>query len=170
MPTMLAPAAGIEMGIVASDGGSIVDVPVAAWGELELREHRSPTSVATRNVKARFNARSGGASLTMAHHEKYIATPAINIERSSSYVLRYSGHDAKWQDLELSQSLRVSQIISGATAFISASNAGELCDLTLGMGFEQRFGQNLVVNATVREKLGEGDRSASIRANYSLRW
>jgi len=170
MPTVLAPAAGVEMGVVASEGGAVVDAPVAAWGDLRLREYRTPASTGSRNAGARFNARTGSASLTMNYYEKYIATPSLDIERSSSYAVRYNGPAAEWKGVETSQSIRFSRVRSGSAAFVNASAADTFSNMTFGVGFEQKLGRNLTVKATVRERLGADDRSTLLRADYSFRW
>lgn len=170
MPTVLAPAAGIEMGVVASDTGALVDTPMAAWGDVQLREVRTAASTLTRKAGARIDPRTGSTSLTMNYYEKYIATPTMDIERRSAYSVRYIGADAQWKGLEANHSLRLSRARTGSSAVATASTVDMFSDMTFGVGLEQKLGQNLTVKALVREHLGANDRSATVRADYSFRW
>ena len=170
IPTVFAPAAGVELGVVTSEGGALVDTPMAAWSDVKLRERHRAGSTVSRTAGARFDPRHGNASLTLNYYEKYIATPLIDIERRSGYSVRYDGATAEWQGVEASQSLRVSQVRSRTSAFAKASAVDGLLSISVNVGLEQKLGQHFSFTASARERLDTDDRSATIRANYSFRW
>jgi hypothetical protein len=171
MPTVLAPAAGIEMGMVASsETGAFVDAPMAAWGNVQLREVKTTASTRTRRAGARLNPVNGSASLTMNYYEKHIATPTLDIERRSDYVVRYNGVEQEWKGLEANHSLRLSRAKTGSSAVATASSADMFSDMKIGVGLEQKLGDHLTVKALVEDRLGAHDRSATVRADYRFRW
>lgn len=170
MPTLFTTAAGVEIGLVTTDGGALVDTPMAVWSDMKLRESHTAGSTLSRTAGARFDPRHGNARLTLNYYERYIATPSIDIERRSGYSLRYDGTRAEWMGMDASQSLRISQVRSRTSVFAGASTADGLEAVTLNVGFEQKLGQHLSVSASAHEKLHAEGRSASVRADYSLRW
>lgn len=170
MPTLLAPAAGVELGVVTSDGGALVDTPMAAWSDVKLRERHTAGSTVSRTAGARFDPRHGNARLTLNYYEKYIATPLIDIERRAGYSVRYDGAAAEWQGMEASQSLRVSQVRSRTSAFAKASASDGFETISLNVGLEQKLGQHFSFTASARERFDTDERSATIRADYLFRW
>lgn len=170
MPTSFSPAAGVELGMVTSDSGALVDMPMAAWSDVTLREDATAASTTSRAAGARFEPRRGNASLTLNYYEKYIATPAIDIERRNAYSVRYDGSDARWKGMEASQSIRVSQVRSGTSAFVKASAADGFEAISLNVGLEQKLGENFSFTASARRRSHADERSVAMRANYSFRW
>jgi hypothetical protein len=170
MPVTLQPAAGVEVGLIAAEGGALVEAPVAAWGDMKLRDSTGAASVVSQVAGGRFNARSGSASLTMNYYEKHIATPLVDLERRSDYAVRYDGTAGAWAGLSTKQSVRLSQVRTGSSFVADASTADNFKRISWGLGLEQELVQGLVVNAVVREEIGGSKPAATFRAEYELRW
>ncbi|MCJ8521310.1 hypothetical protein ABID21_004416 [Pseudorhizobium tarimense] len=170
MPLTLAPSLGLDGGLVAGEGGAVVDAPVAAWGSIKLQEQSAPAGTVTQTATGRLDAVSGSASLTLNYYKKHIATPTLNIERRSAYAVSYDGSGGSWGGLRASQSIRVTRVRSGSSVLAEASTTDSLEKVNWGLAVEQRLGQQLTVKATLRDETGGEGAVAKLRADYRFRW
>jgi hypothetical protein len=170
LPVELKPAAGIDVGLVATEGGALVEAPVAAWGDVKLREAKGDAATKSHAAGARLNLVSGSASVTMNYHEKRIATSTFNIERRSSYTARYDGASGHWDRLAIDQTVRLTKVGTGSSLVADTSMANNFGHVSWALGVEQEVLESLTVKAAVRDASGRAKASATIRADVRFRW
>ncbi|KKX33639.1 hypothetical protein [Rhizobium sp. LC145] len=171
LPTRLEPEAGINMGMSASKGGALVETPVNVWGRVKTQAIQRPAYESNRDIDLSFDALHGSGAITMNYYDKRVATPTIDVERRSSYAMRYDGVAQEWCGLETSQSLRIARPGTVGTAFVVKGKAANNFE-TLGadLGLEQKFGKNMTLSGSLGRTTTSTDTAVNVNARYSFTW
>ena len=171
LPTRLEPEAGIDMGVSASRYGALVDTPMNVWGRVKTKVIQRPAYESNRGIGLSFDALHGSGSITMNYFDKRIATPTIDVQRRSSYSMRYDGATQEWNGLEASQSLRISRIGNRGTALVVRGSAADnFQTFGAGLGLEHKFGRNMTVSGSLDRTTASAETAVNVSARYSFSW
>lgn len=171
LPTRLEPQAGIDMGMSASRNGAVVNAPVKVWGNMKMRTVQRPAYASSSAVDFSLDALHGSGAITMNYYDKRIATPVVDVERRSSYSMRYDGVARQWQGVEATQSLHISRTGNRGTALvIKASATDNFRALSTGVGLEQRLSEHMTIRGSVDRSFSAPSPTLNLGANYRLTW
>ncbi|MFB9952015.1 hypothetical protein ACFFP0_24465 [Rhizobium puerariae] len=170
LPTRLETEAGVSMGVNTTKSGAPVETPVKFWSNFTAGKIETPAYRMNRGVGVDLDGNTGSAAIAMNYYEKEIATPAIDIERRSSYGLRYDGASGQWCGLDASHSVRVSHGASGTAVVARTSGRDGFRVVGAGVGVEKNFGRHLTVSGALDRVSDAPDPVASVNARYSFRW
>ncbi|AYD01425.1 hypothetical protein [Neorhizobium sp. NCHU2750] len=170
LPMRLEPEAGFDLGVDASKTGEVVDTPLKFWSKIKTADTNRPAYQMSRDIGLDLDSLADTASISMNYYEKQIATPTYNVERQSSYTLRYDGVQGDWAGIDASQSIRLGRADTG-TAFIASANSVNSFDsFGASVGIEQQLGKNITLTGNLNRSFSDADTIASVNANYSYRW
>lgn len=169
LPTRLEAEAGVSMGLDTNKSGAPVNTPVRFWSNFVAEKIKTPASEVKRGIGISLDEQRG-ASITMNYYEKEIFTPTIDIEKRSSYALRYDGATGDWGGMDATQSLRFSHPGTGTALIGRVSGSDGFKIVGAGMGVEQKFGKNMTVTGSLDRTSDATDPVASINARYSFEW
>ncbi len=169
LPTETPIRAGLEMGMVGSEGGALVDTPVKFWGNVTLLSSNLPGARVAGDIAVLMNALTGSSAWTMTTSQKRIATPEFDVESNRNMTVRYDGTAQQWSGLDVSQSLRLTRSAMG-TAFVLTGASRETFDeFTSSVAVEQKFGDNFTVTGKLNQGYEDSFRP-SVNARYNIRW
>jgi len=170
LPSRLEPEAGVSMGVNTTKSGAPVDTPIKFWSNFTAEKIEMPAYQMNRGVGVNFDGSSGSAAITMNYYEKEIATPTIDIERRSSYGMRYDGASGEWCGVDASQSVRLSHRPSGLAVIGRASGSNGFKVVGAGIGVEKNFGRHMTISGALDRTSDALDPVASVNARYSFKW
>ncbi|MGK6313752.1 hypothetical protein [Neorhizobium sp. DT-125] len=170
LPARLEPEAGVSMGVNTTKSGTPVETPVKFWSSFTATKIQTPAYQANRDVGFDLDGNNGSAAITMNYYEKHIATPTIDIERQSSYAMRYDGTAREWCGIDTSQSVRLSHSPSRTALVARASGSNGFRVVGAGLGVEKNFGRNLTISGALDRTSDSPDPIASVKARYSFKW
>ena len=170
LPTRLETEAGVSMGVETSTSGTPVDTPIKFWSNFTAEKIQTPAYQLNRGVGVDLDGNTGSAGITMNYYEKEIATPTIDIERRSSYGLRYDGISGEWRGLDASQSVRLSHSPSRTALVGRASGRNGFRTLGAGIGVEKRLGRYMTVSGALDRTSDAPEPVTSVNAHYSFYW
>lgn len=168
LPTRIEAEAGISLGVNTTKSGAPIDTPVRFWSNFITEKMKTSASEMRRGVGVDLDGHTGSAAISMNYYEREIATPSLDIERNSSYTMRYDGVSGEWTGIDASQSVRLSHGSTG-TALIGRANAGNGV-AGAGIGLEQRIGEYMTVTGSLDRSTDASDPVASVNARYSFTW
>jgi hypothetical protein len=170
LPTRLETEAGVSMGVDTTTSGTPVDTPIKFWSNFTAEKIQTPAYQLNRGVGVDLDGNTGSAEITMNYYEKEIATPTIDIERRSSYGVRYDGTSGEWCGVDASQSVRLSHGPSRTALVGRASGSNGFRTLGAGVAVEKKLGQSMTVSGAL-DRTSDGPKPvASVNARYSFRW
>ncbi|SMF66869.1 hypothetical protein SAMN02982989_3523 [Xaviernesmea oryzae] len=170
LPTRLEPEAGVSMGVNTTKSGTPVDTPIKFWSSFTATKIQTPAYEANRDIGFDLDGNNGNAAITMNYYEKHVATPTIDIERRSSYVMRYDGTAGDWCGVDTTQSIRLSHSPSRTAVIARASGGNGFKVVGAGLGVEKNFGRNLTISGALDKTSGSPDPIAGVKARYSFKW
>jgi hypothetical protein len=170
LPTELEPEAGFDLGVDASKDGAVVDTPLKFWGSLKAQSIQRPAYEMNRDIDLGLDGNAGSAAITMNYYEKHIATPAIDVERQSSYSVRYDGGTQRWTGVDVAQSVKVSRSASGTAVVVRATGTDSFKRAGAGLGLEQKVGDHMTLTGSLDKESSSTAPIASINASYAFRW
>jgi len=170
LPTRIEAEAGVSLGMNTTKGGAPIDTPVRFWSNFVTGKMKTSASEMRRGIGVDLDGHTGSAAISMNYYEKEIATPSLDIERNSSYTMRYDGVSGEWCGIDASQSVRLSYGSTG-TALIGRASAGNnFGTVGAGIGVEQRIGEYMTVTGSVDRSTDASEPAASVNARYSFTW
>ncbi len=170
LPTRIEAEAGISFGMNTTTGGAPVDTPIKLWSNFVAEKMKTPTSVMSRGIGMKLDGQTGSAAINMNYYEKQIATPSLDLERNSSYTMRYEGSSGEWSGIDANQTVRLSHGSTGTTLIGRASASSVFGTLGAGVGLEQQIGEYMTVTGSLDSDTTTSDPAASISARYSFTW
>ncbi|MCQ1764868.1 hypothetical protein NOJ28_04960 [Neorhizobium galegae] len=170
LPTRLETEAGVSMGVDTSASGTPLDTPIKFWSNFTAEKIQTPAYQLNRGVGVDLDGNTGSAGITMNYYEKEIATPTIDIERRSSYGLRYDGTSGEWRGLDASQSVRLSHSPSSTALVGRASGSNGFRTLGAGVAVEKRLGRYMTVSGALDRTSDAPEPVTSVNARYFFRW
>ncbi|CAN7300484.1 hypothetical protein [Neorhizobium tomejilense] len=170
LPTRLETEAGVSMGVDTSMSGTPLDTPIKFWSNFTAEKIQTPAYQLNRDVGVDLDGNTGSAGITMNYYEKEIATPTIDIERRSSYGLRYDGASGEWLGLDASQSIRLSHSPSSTALVGRASGSDGFRTLGAGVAVEKMLGRYMTVSGALDRTSDAPEPVTSVNARYSFRW
>ncbi len=170
LPTRIETEAGISMGVDTTTSGTPVDTPIKFWSNFTAEEIQTPAYQLNRGVGVDLDGHTGSAGITMNYYEKEIATPTIDIERRSSYGVRYDGASGEWCGVDASQSVRLSHGPSRMALVGRASGINGFRTVGAGVTVEKRLGRSMTVSGALDRTSDAPEPVASVNARYSFHW
>jgi hypothetical protein len=170
LPTRLEAEAGVSMGVDTTTSGTPVDTPIKFWSNFTAEKIQTPAYQMNRGVGVDLDGNTGSAGITMNYYEKEIATPTIDIERHSSYGVRYDGTSGEWCGVETSQSVRLSHGPSRTALVGRASGSNGFRTVGAGVAVEKQLGRHMTVSGALDRTSDVPDPVASVNARYSFNW
>jgi hypothetical protein len=170
LPTELEPEAGFDVGVNTSTGGAIVETPLKFWTSLKAGSIQRPAYEMSRDIGLDVDHTAGAAAITMNYYEKHIATSSIDIERQSSYAVRYDTTTQAWAGIDVSQSVRVSSTASGTAVIVRANSSDNFKAAGAGVALEQNFGSRMSVSGAIDQASYSAAPVASVNARYAFKW
>ncbi len=137
LPTRLETEAGVSMGVDTTASGTPVDTPIKFWSNFTAEKIQTPAYHLNRGVGVDLDGKTGSAGISMNYYEKEVATPTIDIERRSSYGMRYDGTSGEWCGVDASQSVRLSHGPSRTALVGRASGSNGFRTLGAGVSVER---------------------------------
>jgi hypothetical protein len=170
LPTQLQPEAGLDVGLDTSKEGAVVKTPVKFWSGFTAKEIQRPAYEMNRGVGLEVDGNARSAAISMNYYEKRIATPIVDVERQSSYALRYDSRAQHWSGVDVTQSVKVSRSATG-TAFVMRASGGDSFKVVgAGLGLEQKLGEHITLAGSVDRSSAASQAVASVNASYNFRW
>lgn len=161
--------AGLEMGMVGSEGGALVDTPVKLWGNITLLSSNLPGAKIASDVAVLMNALTGSSAWTVTTSQKRIATADLDLEANRNMTIRYDGTAQQWSGLDVSQSLRLTRSQTGTAFVLTGATRDTFDEFESSVAVEQKFGKNFTVTGQINQN--DEDRfRPSVNARYSIRW
>ncbi|MBB4347399.1 MULTISPECIES: hypothetical protein [Rhizobiaceae] len=170
LPVRLETEAGFNVGVDSSKTGEVVNTPLKFWSRIKTEDRKRPAYQMSRDIGINMDGNAGSAAISMNYYEKQIATPTFNLERQSSYVVRYDGVQKDWAGLDASQSIKLRQRESG-TAFVAVANgSANFSAVAASFGIEQPLGENITLSGSVNRNFTDATTVSSVNASYSYKW
>jgi len=170
LPTRIEAEAGLSLGMNTTAGGAPVDVPVTFWSNFVAEKMKTTASEMRRGVGIKLNGQTGSAAISVNYYEKEIATPSFDLERNSSYTMRYDAASGEWCGIDANQSVRLSHGATGTALIGRASASNGFATVGAGIGVEQQIGEYMTVTGSLDGSSDTTDPVASINARYSFTW
>lgn len=170
LPTRLETEAGVSMGVDTTASGTPIDTPIKFWSNFTAEEIQTPAYQLNRGVGVDLDGNTGSAEITMNYYEKEIATPTIDIERHSSYGVRYDGTSREWCGVDASQSVRLSHGPSRTALVGRASGSNGFRTLGAGVSVEKKLGRYMTLSGALDRTSDTPEPVASVNARCSLSW
>ncbi|TDK38763.1 hypothetical protein E2F50_01010 [Rhizobium deserti] len=166
----LEPEAGFDLGVDASKDGAVVDAPLKFWGSLKAQSIQRPAYEMNRDIGLDVDGVAGSAAITMNYYEKHIATSAIDVERQSSYSVRYDSGTQQWTGIDVAQSVKVSRSATGTAVVVRATGTDNFKKAEAGLALEQKFGDHITLSGSLDRASSSSDPISSINASYAVKW
>ncbi|MCJ9670165.1 hypothetical protein MOV61_07965 [Neorhizobium sp. BETTINA12A] len=170
LPTRLETEAGISMGVDTTTSGTPVDTPIKFWSNFTAQKIQTPAYQLNRGIGVDLDGNTGSAGITMNYYEKEIATPTIDIERRSSYGMRYDGASGEWRGVDASQSVSLLHSPSRTALVGRASGSNGFRTVGAGVAVEKTLGRYMTLSGALDRTSDAPDPVASVNARYSFRW
>lgn len=170
LPTRLETEAGVSMGVDTTASGTPVDTPIKFWSNFTAEKIQTPAYQLNRGVGVDLDGNTGSAGISMNYYEKEVATPTIDIERRSSYGVRYDGTSGEWCGVDASQSVRLSHSPSRTALVGRASGSDGFRTLGAGVSVEKKLGRYMTLSGALDRTSDAPEPVASVKARYSLSW
>lgn len=170
LPTRLEAEAGISLGMTAAKGGALIDTPVRFWSNFVTSKVKTAASQRRPGVGLDLDGNTGGAVISMNYYEKDIATPSLDLERNSSYTMRYDGVSGEWTGIDANQSVRLTHGSTGTALIGRASASDSFATVGAGIGLEQQIGEYMTVTGSLDSSTDAPDPVTSVKARYSFTW
>jgi len=170
LPTRLETEAGVSMGVDTTASGTPVDTPIKFWSNFTAEKIQTPAYQLNRGVGVDLDGKTGSAGISMNYYEKEVATPTIDIERRSSYGMRYDGTSGQWCGVDVSQSVRLSHGPSRTALVGRASGSNGFRTLGAGVSMEKKLGRYMTLSGALDRTSDAPEPVASVNARYSLSW
>jgi len=170
LPTRLETEAGVSMGVDTSTSGTPLDTPIKFWSNFTAQKIQTPAYQLNRGIGVDLDGNTGSAGITMNYYEKEIATPTIDIERRSSYGMRYDGASGEWRGVDASQSVSLLHSPSRTALVGRASGSNGFRTVGAGVAVEKTLGRYMILSGALDRTSDAPDPVASVNARYSFRW
>ncbi|MBW6420100.1 hypothetical protein KX729_01425 [Rhizobium sp. XQZ8] len=170
LPTRLEAEAGISFGMNATKGGAPIDTPIRFWSSFVTSKVKTTVSEMRRGVGLDFDGNTGSAAISMNYYEKEFATPSLDLERNSSYTMRYDGVSGEWAGIDANQSVRLTHGSTGTSLMGRASASDSFATIGAGIGLEQQIGEYMTVTGSLDSSMDASDPVTSVKARYSFTW
>jgi hypothetical protein len=170
LPMRLEPEAGFNIGVDASKTGEVVDTPLKFWSRIKTADSKRAASQTSRDIGIDLDSLAESAAISMNYYEKQIATPTYNVERQSTYTVRYDGAQRSWAGLDANQSIKFGRPDIGTAFVASANSVNSFESFGASLGIEQQLGDNVTLSGNLNRSFSDKDTIASVNANYSYKW
>ncbi|TWF49875.1 hypothetical protein [Neorhizobium alkalisoli] len=170
LPVAMEPQAGFVLGVDAQKNGTVVDTPVKFWSSFKAESIQRPAYEMNRKVAFDLDSLAESAGISVNYYEKQIVTPALDLERQSSYELRYDGLSQQWSGFDASQSVKLSRSNTGTAVVVRANTIDNFKIAGAGLGLEQKFGDHITLTGSFDGSTAATDPVASINARYAFTW
>jgi hypothetical protein len=170
LPVSLEPQAGFDLGVDAKKDGTVVDTPLRFWSSVKAESIQRPAYEMNRKIGFDLDSLAESAGISVNYYEKQIATPSIDIERQSSYQLRYDGIAQQWSGIGASQSVKVSGSKTGTAVVVRASGADNFKIAGAGLGLEQKIGDHMTLSGNFDRFTDAPAPVTSVNARYTFTW
>ena len=170
LPTELQPEAGFDVGLDTSKEGAVVNTPVKFWSGITAQAIKRPAYQMHRGVGLEVDGNSRSAAVSVNYYEKRIATPVVDVERESSYALRYDSRAQHWSGVDVTQSVKLSRSATGTAFVVRASGGDSFKVVGAGLGLEQKLGEHITLAGSLDRSSDASQPVASVNARYNYRW
>ena len=170
LPMELQPEAGFDVGLNTSKSGAVVDTPIKFWSGFTAQAIQRPAYELNRGVGLEVDRNARSAAISVNAHEKRIATPTVDVERESTYTLRYDNRAQHWSGLDVTQSVKLSRTATGTALVLRASGSDSFDVVGAGMGLEQKFGEHITLRGSLDRNSTSSQPVTSVNARYNIKW